>query len=651
MPSLSVGVLLLFVCFVSQLQADAKVQVEARAPGYGTLGYQLPAVGSYQLPSLGDAADGEVLDSEGNSVRLHDLFGDKYVLLAFIYSSCSDLNGCPLSAHVFYQIKSMMKRDPVLAKDLKLVSLSFDPAVDTPAMMKLYGNNFKYAGNAGEWQFVTTASEQSLKPILQAYGQEIQSETADDGRSVVTYSHLLRVFLIDPQKQIRNIYSVEYLHQDLILNDVRTLMQHSLQSAPGMEAIPGIEATILSVPGDDRRGYESQGYTTNALALELRLGEAADLMAFVEKPPLGLPEVPVPQGNPLTRKKIALGRKLFFDRRLSHNNTFSCAMCHVPEQGFTSNELAMAVGIEGRSVRRNSPTVYNSAYATRLFHDGREENLEQQIWGPLLANNEMGNPSVGHVLNKIRRIADYRGLFEAAFNARGVTMETLGMALASYERCLVSGDSGFDRWRYANDHQALSPSAQRGYGLFTGKARCAACHTIGERYALFTDNRLHNTGIGYRESMGIKPKKQRIVVAPGIAFELDRSVIEQVGESPPADLGRYEVTENPNDRWKYKTPSLRNVALTAPYMHNGSLSSLQEVVEFYDQGGVPSDLLDPLIEPLHLTQQEKKDLVNFLESLSGSNVDILVADAFAAPVGDIKKGDPNWVHGTDIEVR
>jgi cytochrome c peroxidase len=263
----------------------------------------------------------------------------------------------------------------------------------------------------------------------------------------------------------------------------------------------------------------------------------------------------------------------------------------------------------------------------------------------------MGNPSVGHVLNKIRRMADYKGLFEAAFDGRGVTMETLGMALASYERCLVSGDSPFDRWHYANDHQALSPSAQRGYELFTGKARCAACHTMGERDALFTDNRLHNTGIGYRESMGIRPQRQRIIVAPGISFEVDRTVIEQVGESPPADLGRYEVTENPDDRWKYKTPSLRNVALTAPYMHNGSMSSLGEVVEFYDQGGVPNPLLDPLIEPLHLTRRQKQDLVDFLESLTGGNVDALVADAFAAPVGDIKKGDPNWVQGTDVEVR
>jgi cytochrome c peroxidase len=151
--------------------------------------------------------------------------------------------------------------------------------------------------------------------------------------------------------------------------------------------------------------------------------------------------------------------------------------------------------------------------------------------------------------------------------------------------------------------------------------------------------------------MGIAPETQPIVVAPGVVLEIERSVIEQVGEPSPADVGRYEVTQNPNDRWKYKTPSLRNVALTAPYMHNGSLSTLSEVVEFYDQGGVSNELLDPLIRPLGLSDAEKADLVAFLQSLNGSNVDTLVADAFAAPIGDVGKGDPNWVHNTEMEVR
>jgi len=648
-----VAAFLISVAILPAAGADSGTQAPAEAPGYADLGYTLPEVGTYLLPALGDAANGEVLDTDGRQRQLHDLFGDQYVLLAFIYSTCSDVNGCPLTSHVFYKIKSEMKRDPELARQLKLISLSFDPETDTPELMQLYGNNFRYAGNVGEWQFITTASEQVLNPILTAYNQDVQRQASSDGKYSSVLSHVLRVFLIDPEKKIRNIYSVAFLHHELIINDVKTLIDQRIanEQAPALGNITTQNTALLSMPGDDKRGYEQANYKTNSRALHLRQGRNADLIGFVRSPPLGLPEVPVPLDNPVTRQKIELGRKLFFDRRLSLNDTFSCAMCHVPDQGFTSNELAMAVGIEGRSVRRNAPSVYNSAYASLLFHDGREETLEQQVWGPLLARNEMANPSVGYVLNKIRRIGDYRGLFELAFNGRGVSMETLGMALASYQRTLVSGNSAFDRWYYANKTGAMTASAQRGFRVFTGKGGCVACHAINEKSALFTDNLLHNTGIGYRESMGIRPEKETVMIAPGVTIDIDRSIIDKVGEKSPADVGRYEVTQNPYDRWKYKTPTLRNITLTAPYMHNGSFSTLREVVDFYDAGGVPNELLDPLIKPLQLNDQEKQDLVALLESLTGSNVDALVADAFAAPVGDIKKGDPAWVHGTEVEVR
>ncbi|MES9994123.1 MAG: cytochrome c peroxidase [Candidatus Thiodiazotropha sp.] len=637
---------------VTSSQALSTGQLSDSAPGYGKLGYPLPEIGSYALPPLGKAANGEVIDSGGNRRALHDIFSDSYVLLAFIYSTCSDVNGCPLSSHVFYKIKSAMKRDAELAERLKMVSLSFDPANDTPEVMQLYSNNFRYAGKAGEWQFITTASQQQLQPILQSYNQVIQREIDSQGNPQVGYSHVLRVFLIDPEKRIRNIYSVDFLHHELIINDLKTLLVQETEQGQLLKAAANIDETAqLSKPGDYKQGYEEESYVTRSLDLASRRGKAADLLAIVSNPPLGLPPVPVPADNPLTREKIELGRKLFYDRRLSLNDTFSCAMCHVPEQGFTSNELAMAVGIEGRSVRRNSPSVYNSAYAKLLFHDGREENLEQQVWGPLLARNEMANPSVGYVLQKIRDIDDYDGSFEAAFDGRGVSMETLGMAIASYQRTLVSGNSAFDRWYYGGDKQALSAEAQRGFDLFVGKAGCAACHRIGDKHALFSDDTLHNTGIGYRESMGILPEKQPVLVAPGVVLQVERSVIESVGEPPPTDVGRYEVTQNPADRWKYKTPSLRNVALTAPYMHNGSLGTLGEVVDFYDGGGVPNELLDPLIRPLGLSDEDKADLVAFLQSLTGGNVDTLVADAFAAPVGDVGKGDPSWVHGTEVEVR
>ena len=172
-------------------------------------------------------------------------------------------------------------------------------------------------------------------------------------------------------------------------------------------------------PGDVKEGYESADYRTQSRSLLERRGVKLDLIRFAQDPPLGLPPVPVPVDNPLTRAKIELGRKLFFDRRLSINDTLSCAACHIPEQGFTNNELRTPIGVEGRAVLRNSPTLYNVAYQEHLFLDGREFSLENQVWQPMTAHNEMAAPSIGYVIRKIRRMRDYEGLFEQAFDGRG----------------------------------------------------------------------------------------------------------------------------------------------------------------------------------------------------------------------------------------
>jgi len=396
-----------------------------------------------------------------------------------------------------------------------------------------------------------------------------------------------------------------------------------------------LSTPLLHGAGDNKTGYETKDYETNSKALTTRLGKKANLIALINQPPLGLPAVPVPSNNPITVEKIELGRKLFYDRRLSLNSTFSCAMCHVPEQGFTHNELATAVGVEGRSGRRNSPTLFNIAYAEKLFHDGREDTLEQQVWGPLLAHNEMGNPSPGIVIRKIRALNDYNGLFENVFN-KSVNMETLGMALATYQRSLNSANSPFDQWYFGHNEQAVTARVKRGFKLFSGKANCIACHTINKNSAIFTDHQLHNTGHGYSVSFNVRPKTQRLLVAPGQYIEIDSALFDSVSEKKPNDVGLYEITENPADRWKYKTPSLRNVALTAPYMHDGAFKTLEEVVKFYNKGGAPNEELDPLIKPLGLTPDEIQDISAFLNNLTGSNVDELISDGFAAPVGDTK---------------
>ena len=346
---------------------------------------------------------------------------------------------------------------------------------------------------------------------------------------------------------------------------------------------------------------------------------------------LGLPKIIEPEDNPTTDDKVVLGRKLFMDRRLSHNNTISCAMCHVPEQAFASNELAMAVGIEGRTNKRNTPTILNAVYYTRFFHDGREHSLENQVIGPLVAFNEMGNPSVGYVVEKIKSTSDYDGMFEKAFG-KPVNLDNINKAIAAYERTLVSANSKFDRYQYRNEETAMNASEINGFKLFMGKARCVTCHAVQEKSAIFTDQGFHNTGIGYTRNNTVYHREATmpITLAPGITVQTPSDHFDHASERPPNDVGRFEVTENPKDRWAYKTPSLRNVALTAPYMHDGSLLTLEAVVDFYDKGGEDNPLKDPLLTPLNLTKQEKAELVAFMKALTGANVAKLAKEARAA---------------------
>ncbi|MFT5133440.1 MAG: cytochrome c peroxidase, partial [Gammaproteobacteria bacterium] len=545
------------------------------APGYQTLSFDAPSAGSYTLTPIGHAADGNILTMQGRPSRLHDFFGDKYVVLSFIYTQCDDVNGCPLATYVSSQVQNRLLDDLELKDKVRFISLSFDPKNDTPEVMQKYGENF--TKDDFDWQFLTTDSEAELDPILKKYSQSIIRDVDQNGETLGSISHILRVFLIDTKKQIRNIYSTSFLHPDTVVNDIKTLVQepdNNIQKNPPQPA----NIHELHGAGDYKKEYENRTYQTRALSLVSRTGEAMDLLKYLQKPPLGLPALPIPVYNNITKEKAQLGRQLFYDRRLSHNNTFSCAMCHIPEQGFGSNELATAVGIEGRTVRRNAPTLYNIAYAKSLFHDARENSLEQQIWGPLLAHNEMANPSVGRVIEKIKSIPEYSEQFEKAFEGQAPDMKNLGEAIASYERTLVSANSNFDRWFYAKEKKAMNAEATAGYYLFIGKGHCASCHTIEKKHALFTDDKLHNTGIGFARSMQKDPPTRKVLVAPGTWLSIDNNVVADSSEPKPNDLGYYEISGNPDDRWKYRTPTLRNISLTSPYMHDGSLSSLKEVV-------------------------------------------------------------------------
>jgi cytochrome c peroxidase len=381
----------------------------------------------------------------------------------------------------------------------------------------------------------------------------------------------------------------------------------------------------VPLPGDPRAGYEDRDFESASRRLA-STGQVVDGEPTGSQ--LGLPPLPGGADDPALRGKIALGRQLFFDRRLSFNGTLSCGMCHVPEQGFTQHELRTPVGFQGHSLPRNAPTLLNVAYRPALFVDGRESTLENQVWSPLLAADEMANPSIGSVLDRVSAMGDYAGRFRTAFG-RGVTMETLGAALASYERTLVAAASPFDRFYFGGDPNALDDKAKHGFALFL-KNGCSSCHRIDTTYAQFTDDAYHDTGIGYQQTMGSGGPVRSMPVAPGVVLRL----AGQPSVPRVADLGRYLITGDPVDRYRFRTPSLRNVAVTAPYMHDGSIATLAEVIDYYADGGVPHEGQDPRIRRLALTPTQRDEVAAFLNSLTGENVNRLARDARSAPIGD-----------------
>lgn len=296
--------------------------------------------------------------------------------------------------------------------------------------------------------------------------------------------------------------------------------------------------------------------------------------------PKGLAAVPHPEDNPPTAEKIALGKQLYFDPRLSADNTISCASCHDPKKGFSNGER-FATGVGGKKGGRSAPSVINAAYYRFQFWDGREPSLEAQALGPIQNPIEM-NMKLDDVVKKLNAIDGYRAQFKKVFNT-DVTSAGIAKSIAAYERTVLSGDAPYDRFK-AGDKNALSESAQRGMKLFFGKGHCSACHAGPN----FSDNSFHNVGIGM--------------------------------DQKDPDPGRVVVSKLGGDRGSFKTPTLREIARTAPYMHDGSLKTLEAVVGHYDKGGIANEWLDEELFKLGLTKQDQADLVTFLkEGLSSKN--------------------------------
>ena len=354
--------------------------------------------------------------------------------------------------------------------------------------------------------------------------------------------------------------------------------------------------------------FNQTGYRTG-LALSLLTALCMQMGGtFAASDTLGLPPVPIPQDNPQTPAKIALGKRLFHDQRLSADGKVSCATCHQAEKAFTDG-LPLAQGIHKQSGTRNTPSLLNVAYLTSLFWDGRQTSLEAQAKEPLLHPREHGLKDSQALLQRIRSDQQYVAAFNRAFGvpSAGIAIAHLSQALAAFERTLILGDSPFDRYYFAGDQKALSPAAQQGLALFQGRAQCATCHTLDKTSALFTDQQFHSLAIGLKK---IEPRIVELTtrVAHAPQAKREQLVLEDANY---AELGRFLVTQNPADIGKFKTPSLRNVGLTAPYMHDGSIATLAEAVDFevYYRGLSQN-------RPLILTPQEKLDLIDFLKSLT-----------------------------------
>ena len=299
------------------------------------------------------------------------------------------------------------------------------------------------------------------------------------------------------------------------------------------------------------------------------------------KMPLGLEEtaVVIPADNPLTVQKVELGRTLFFDKRLSNDDTIACANCHLAQFAFTDAQ-PVATGIHGQKGERSAPASINRVFSSAQFWDGRAATLEAQSIGPFTNPIEHGFVNYDIMIAKMKKIPGYNTLFLQVFG-EDITIGNVGKAIASFQRTILSGNSPADRFDQGGEAGAISAGAQRGLLLFREKARCTKCHSGFN----FTDEKFHNAGIGWDDNK--------------------------------VDLGRYMVTKNPEDIGAFKTPTLREIARSAPYMHDGRFKTLDDVVNFYNKGGVKNPHQDPLILPLELTKEEKQDLVQFLRTLNG----------------------------------
>ena len=350
-------------------------------------------------------------------------------------------------------------------------------------------------------------------------------------------------------------------------------------------------------------------------------------------PMLGLPPVPIPEDNPQTAAKIALGDKLYNETRFSTDGTVGCFTCHDPVKAFTDSPLKVSEGIEKKTGTRNAPTVVNAAYFTKQFWDGRSPDLEDQSLQPFINPVEHGLKDYEPILKIVRNDPEYAKAFKEVFGTSGdeITMKEVAQAIAAFERTVVAADSDFDRYYFGGEKDALTEQQKRGFDIFVNQGRCVSCHVIEQTQAIFTDNRFHNIGVGVNRVQNDVPE----LVAEFLKADLTASEVdvEVLTDPRTSELGRFAITHNLDDLGSFKTPTLRNVSLTAPYMHDGSIETLEDVVVHYLNGGVTeagdpvNDFLSGGIRPLDLDVDQIEDLVAFMEALTSPTIAAQVEQA------------------------
>ena len=317
-----------------------------------------------------------------------------------------------------------------------------------------------------------------------------------------------------------------------------------------------------------------------------------------------------PADNSITDAKAKLGDMIFDERRISADNSLACNTCHSPRNGFTTH-TETSRGVGDQLGKRNAPSILNAMFYKSMFWDGRAATLEEQAMMPILNPVEMGQKDMKDVVAKLAAIPEFVTAFQQVFG-RTPNAGDMGKALAAFERTRLSTEAPFDRF-LRGDEKAFNASQRRGWALFTGKARCAGCHTYDPALPLFGDNRFHNTGVAARkQDFNQLATRAAVSAAAGNQAEIDKLALE----TDNSDLGRFLVTQKREDIGAFKTPFLRDVLLTGPYMHDGSLETLWDVVEFFNKGGERNPFLDPEMKPLGLTASEVEDLVNFLTALT-----------------------------------